>query len=299
MTAAASEQRRAALAARRRQRLHSRPLWQSALLHGGLVLASIIAIGPILWIVSSSFKRRADIDLPELHLLPPHWTLANYRYVLGANNHVFLHWMWNSLAIALMTTVVGLFLAATAAYALSRYRFPGYRAALNSFLITQMFPAAILLVPIYNIVVKFGLLNSKTALVFAYATTAVPFCVWMLKGYFDTIPISIEEAGRIDGLTPFGTFWRLVIPLSLPGLAVTAFYSFLTAWNEVAFANVILTNDRTYTLPIGLRTYVNQFEIHYEYLTAGAVIVTIPAVIVFLLAQRYLVSGLTRGGVKG
>ena len=133
----------------------------------------------------------------------------------------------------------------------------------------------------------------------AYCTTAVPFCVWMLKGYFDTIPISLEEAGRIDGLTPFGTFWRIVIPLSLPGLAVTFFYSFITAWNEVAFANVLLVSDKSYTLPVGMQTYVFQFAPNWEKMTAAAVLVTIPAVLVFLIAQRYLVAGLTRGGVKG
>jgi arabinogalactan oligomer/maltooligosaccharide transport system permease protein len=187
----------------------------------------------------------------------------------------------------------------SAAYSFSRYRFPGYRPALTSFLVAQMFPGVILLVPIYKIVVDLGLLNSKAALVLAYSTIAVPFCVWMLKGYFDTIPISLEEAGRIDGLTPFGTFWRIVMPLSLPGIAVTAFYMFITAWNEVVFANVFLTETENFTLPIGLRTYVFQFEQQYGWLTAGAMLVTIPAVIMFLLAQRYLVSGLTRGGVKG
>ena len=162
-----------------------------------------------------------------------------------------------------------------------------------------MFPAAILLVPIYNIIVHLGLLNTKTALVLAYSTVAVPFCVWMLKGYFDTIPISLEEAGRIDGLTPFGTFWRIVMPLSLPGLAVTCFYTFITSWNELAFANIILTDNSTYTLPVGLRTYVFQFQQDWHYLTAAAVLVTVPAIVVFMLAQRYFVAGLTRGGVKG
>jgi arabinogalactan oligomer/maltooligosaccharide transport system permease protein len=234
-----------------------------------------------------------------LQPLPDPWTIENYRTVLGQNDHEFLHWLFNSVVVALGTTVVGVFLAATAGYAFSRYRFPGYRPALTAFLVAQMFPGVILLVPIYKIIVDLGLLNTKTALILAYATVAVPFCVWMLKGYFDTIPISLEEAGLIDGLTPFGTFWRIVMPLSLPGLAVTSFYAFITAWNEVLFANVFLTETKNYTLPIGLRTYVFQFEQQYGWLAAGAVLVTIPAIIMFLLAQRYLVSGLTRGGVKG
>ncbi len=264
-----------------------------------LVGAVAIALLPVVWLGLSSFKHEEDINSPELQPIPPDWTLENYDRVLTGNDAEFLGWLVNSTVIALFTTVASLFLAATAAYAFSRYRFPGYRPALTSFLITQMFPGAILVVPIFTIMVKLDLLNSKLALVLAYATVAVPFCVWMLKGYFDTIPISIEEAGRVDGLTPFGTFWRIVVPLSVPGIAVTAFYAFITAWNEVLFANVLLVDNDSYTLPLGLRTYVSQTEIHYELLSAGAVLVTIPAVLVFLLAQRYLVAGLTRGGVKG
>ena len=295
-----AETRAASLPAARRRRRHGRSRGASLALHLTLIGASTIAIFPMLWVLLSSFKPNEVIKTQaDLQPLPDPWTLENYRTVLGQNDHEFLHWLWNSFAVALGTTVVGVFLAATAGYAFSRYRFPGYRPALMSFLVAQMFPGVILLVPIYKIVVDLGLLNTKAALILAYATVAVPFCVWMLKGYFDTIPISLEEAGLIDGLTPFGTFWRIVMPLSLPGIAVTSFYAFITAWNEVLFANVFLTETESYTLPIGLRTYVFQFEQQYGWLTAGAVLVTIPAVIMFLLAQRYLVSGLTRGGVKG
>ena len=288
------------LAERKRRPGRRRKWYVSLLLHGSLLVCSVIALFPVLWLVLSSFKSQNEIlGSPVLNVWPDHWRISNYVHVLTDDDHIFLTWLWNSVVVALMTTVIGVFLAATAAYAFSRYRFPGYRPALTAFLVTQMFPAAILLVPIYNIILHLGLLNHKLGLVIAYCTTAVPFCVWMLKGYFDTIPISLEEAGRIDGLTPFGTFWRIVIPLSLPGLAVTFFYSFITAWNEVAFANVLLITDKAYTLPVGLQTYVFQFAQNWEKLTAAAVIVTIPAVLVFLVAQRYLVSGLTRGGVKG
>ena len=284
----------------RRRRRGKRPWYSSLALHAGLVFAAVIAVFPVFWIGISSFKPQQEIiGQATLNVWPDDWTLSNYRNVITNNDYEFVHWFWNSIAIALVTTVIGVFLAATAGYALSRFRFPGYRAALNSFLVTQMFPAAILLVPIYNIIVNLGLLNTKGALILTYCSVAVPFCTWMLKGYFDTIPISLEEAGRIDGLTPFGTFWRIVMPLSLPGIAVTSFYSFITAWNEVAFANVIMTESETYTLPVGLRTYVFQFDQDWELLTAGSMLVLIPAAIMFLLAQRYLVSGLTRGGVKG
>jgi arabinogalactan oligomer / maltooligosaccharide transport system permease protein len=266
----------------------------------GRIFACLLAVFPVFWILINSLKPQQEIiGSTTLSILPHHWQLSNYWHVLTDDNHIFLTWFWNSIVVAFFTTIIGVFLAATAAYAFSRYRFPGYRPALTAFLITQMFPAAILLVPIYNIILHLGLLNQKAGLVLAYCTTAVPFCVWMLKGYFDTIPISIEEAGRIDGLTPFGTFWRIVIPLSLPGLAVTFFYSFITAWNEVAFANVLLVSDKSYTLPVGMQTYVFQFAANWEKMTAAAILVTVPAVVVFLIAQRYLVSGLTRGGVKG
>jgi arabinogalactan oligomer / maltooligosaccharide transport system permease protein len=290
----------AVLTRKRRRRRRGRSLPMSILLHGSLVLACVVAVFPVFWILISSFKDLEEIrSATALSILPHEWKISNYTNVLTENDHVFLTWLWNSLVVAFFTTVIGVFLAATAAYAFSRYRFPGYRPALTSFLITQMFPAAILLVPIYNIILHLGLLNQKTGLVLAYCTTAVPFCVWMLKGYFDTIPISLEEAGRIDGLTPFGTFWRIVVPLSLPGLAVTSFYAFITAWNEVAFASILLVNDTSYTLPVGLQTYVFQFGQAWDKLTAAAIIVSLPAIFVFLFAQRYLVAGLTRGGVKG
>jgi arabinogalactan oligomer / maltooligosaccharide transport system permease protein len=285
---------------RRRRPGRTRKWYVSLLLHASLWVACLLAVFPVLWILISSFKPQQEIiSSPTLSILPHHWQISNYVHVLTDDHHIFLTWLWNSVAIAFMTTVIGVFLAATAAYAFSRYRFPGYRLALSSFLIAQMFPAAILIVPIYNILLHLGLLNQKFGLVLAYCTVAVPFCVWMLKGYFDTIPISLEEAGLIDGLTPFGTFWRIVIPLSLPGLAVTFFYSFITAWNEVAFANVLLVANKSFTLPVGLQTYVFQFAADWEKLTAAAIIVTLPAILVFLVAQRYLVSGLTRGGVKG
>jgi arabinogalactan oligomer / maltooligosaccharide transport system permease protein len=201
--------------------------------------------------------------------------------------------------VAAFTMVIGIAMSATAGYALSRFNFPGKRGLMWVFLITQMFPVAILIVPIYTIMANAGLIDTKASLVIAYCTVAVPFCAWMLRGYFDTIPRELDEAAALDGLGPFGTFWRVILPLARPGLAVTAFYTFLTAWGEVAYAIAFMQSDDHYTLGAGLQQFVPQFSPRWELLTAGAVLITIPAAIVFFFAQKHLVAGLTAGGTKG
>ncbi len=265
-------------------------------LHLGLFIALIWSLVPPIWALLTSLKPNDQAITTELKVFVDP-SLNNYTYVLTETD--LPRWFLNSVIVAAFTMVIGLFLSATAGYAVSRFRFPGHKSLMWSFLITQMFPMAILIVPIYNIFARLGLLNNLWGLVIAYCTTAVPFCAWMLKGYFDTIPIEIDEAGRIDGLTPFGTFYRLVLPLARPGLAVTAFYTFLPAWGEVAYATAFLTSDSKKTLAVGLQTFVGQFKTEWGYLTAAGILVTIPAVIVFLLVQRNLVAGLTAGGTKG
>ena len=188
---------------------------------------------------------------------------------------------------------------ATTGYALSRFNFPGRRQLMFTFLVTQMFPMAILIVPIYVIMANLGLINTLTSLVIAYLTVAIPFCAWMLKGYFDTISTSLDEAAAMDGAGPFGIFWRIILPLARPGLAVTAFFTFLTAWGEVAYASAFIQTDSRFTLAYGLQQFVPAFNPQWEYLTAAAVLITIPAGFVFFFAQRHLVSGLSAGGTKG
>jgi len=262
-----------------------------------LVLAGLIAIFPVFWIFSTSLKPAAEVLSPELSILPKTFTLENYESVLAGG--AFWGWMLNSVMIALFTTLIGMILASTTAYAMSRFAFWGKRPVLFAFLVAQMFPGAILIVPLYNIMKELGLLNTFTGLILAYSTLSLPFCVWMLKGFFDAIPTSLEEAAMIDGMSAFGTFLRIILPLSLPGLAVTGFFSFITAWNEFMFALTFMTGESHYTLPVGLRTYVFEFNTAWHLMAAGAIIVTIPVLAVFLVAQRFLISGLTAGGVKG
>jgi len=270
----------------------------SILLHSTVIAASVFAVFPLVWILLSSFKPKEWIQSTQITLVKEP-TLANYQALLA--NTDFFVWFRNSAVVAIFTMVFGIAMSATAGYAISRFRFPGKRPLMWTFLITQMFPVAILIVPIYTIMAALGLINTPASLVIAYCTVAVPFCTWMLKGYFDTIPVEIDEAGRVDGLGPFGTFWLLILPLARPGLAVTAFYTFLTAWGEVAYASAFLNTNDKFTLAYGLQTFVpkNPALPLWELLTPAAVLITIPSIIVFFFAQKHLVAGLTAGGTKG
>ncbi|MCF3119477.1 carbohydrate ABC transporter permease [Streptomyces arenae] len=265
----------------------------SVALHGTLILASVVAAFPVVWIVFISLGPKTAWQSPGEVL--DGLSLDNYAKVLTDTD--FPQWFGASVIVAGGTTVLGVFLAASAGYAVSRMRFPGHKQLMWSFLVTQMFPMAVLIVPLYELLARFDLIDNYLGLILTYATTAVPFCAWMMKGYFDTIPHEIDEAGRVDGLTPFGTFWRLIVPLAKPGLAVTAFYSFLTAWGEVAYASQFMGADH-YTLAVGIRTFATESRADWAMMTAASVIILIPATLVFLLVQRNLVSGLTAGGTK-
>jgi arabinogalactan oligomer/maltooligosaccharide transport system permease protein len=265
-------------------------------IHSMLLVATAIALFPVIWVLASSFKPANRILASEIKFID-NPTLDNYVRVLTETD--FPTWFVNSVITAAFTMLFGVFMAATAGYALSRFNFPGRRSLMWTFLVTQMFPVAILIVPIYTIMANLGLINTLTSLVIAYCTVAVPFCTWMLKGYYDTIPRELDEAAALDGLGPFATFYRVILPLARPGLAVTMFYTFLTAWGEVAYATAFLQTDDKFTLGYGLQTFVPQFNQRWEYLTPAAILITIPAAIIFLVAQRHLVSGLAAGATKG
>lgn len=275
---------------------HERSLGASVALHATLLTATAIALFPVLWVFLASIKPQSAIQSSKVTLVD-HPTLENYRHVLFDTS--FPTWFLNSVVVAAFTMVVGMSMSATAGYALSRFNFPGKRSLMWVFLITQMFPVAILIVPIYSIMASLNLIDTKASLVIAYCTVAVPFCTWMLRGYFDTIPRDLDEAAALDGLGPFRTFWHVILPLARPGLAVTAFYTFLTAWGEVAYAIAFILSDKKLTLGAGLQQFVPQFNPQWDLLTAGAVLIMLPASLVFYFAQKHLVAGLTAGGTKG
>lgn len=270
---------------------------QFAVTHLILIAFTLWSVVPIVWVVLTSLKTENEVFQATLQILPKSPSLDNYQELLARGD--FLTWAWNSILIAVLTTLIGVFLAATCAYALSRFRFRGRSVSLYVFLVAQMFPGIILLVGLYQIFTGLGLLDTPWALVLAYSTIAIPFCILMLKGFFDTIPFELEEAARVDGVGVFGTFWRIVVPLSIPGIAVTAFYSFITSWNEFLFARSFLSSRESLTLPVGTATFIDQFNQPWALLSAASVLISIPVMVFFYLAQRYLISGLTTGGVKG
>ncbi|MGI5198660.1 sugar ABC transporter permease [Streptomyces sp. CA-288835] len=264
--------------------------------HGILIVASLIALFPIAWLVFLSLGPDKDDYLHPGRIFGK-MTFDNYVFVLQETK--FFDWLTSTLIVSLGATLIGVLVASTTGYAVSRMRFPGYKKFMWVLLVTQMFPIAVLIVPMYQILSELQLIDSYLGLVLVYCSTAVPYCAWLLKGYFDTIPFEIDEAGRVDGLTPFGTFARLILPLAKPGLAVAAFYSFITAFGEVAFASTFMLSDTKYTFAVGLQSFISEHDAQRHYMAATAVLIAVPVSAFFYLVQKNLVTGLTAGGTKG
>jgi arabinogalactan oligomer / maltooligosaccharide transport system permease protein len=267
-----------------------------------LIAAVCVVLYPVMLVCKTAFAPGNQLGL-SASPIPDGVSGEHFADLFGARGPddelLFLHHAANSIIVALLTTVVGVALSTTAAYALSRFRFPGRKAGLTMFLVVQMFPATLLLLPLYVILNKLGLLNSIAGLVLVYSTTAIPFCVWTLKGYFDSLPRELEEAARIDGASQWMIFRKIILPLARPGIAVTALFSFMTAWNEFIMASTFMTNQNQYTLPVLIQSSVTEHSADYGLFAAGAVVTSIPVMIAFYVLQRYLVGGLTAGAVKG
>ncbi len=276
--------------------------WIELACNAVLVLAVAFALYPILWVVTLALSPG---EAPQRGVIPvpvaP--SLEHFDAVVLARGDdgslVFIRQMMNSLVIALTTATTAILIATPAAFAMSRFRFVGKGSTTLALLATQMFPGVAAAIPLYLILDAVGLIDTLTGLILVYATSAVPFAIFQLRGAFDGIPVDLEEAAMVDGATRFEAFVRVVLPAARPALAVTALFAFMTAWNEFILAATFLSREEVFTLPVVLQRFVGEHHAHWGRFAAGAIVVSVPVMALFYWLQRHLVSGLTAGGVKG
>ncbi len=270
-----------------------------------LALAMLVfALFPILWILSASFN--ASGRLMGQPLIPQNPTLDNYRFLFTSAQHPFPTWLWNSLKLSILVTVLGLAITTLAAYAFSRFRFVGRRSLLQTILLIQVFPNFLNMVALFIILTQLGNyvpsigLNTHTGLMLLYLGGTLGANTWLTKGYFDSIPRDLDEAATVDGASAFQTFWYVILPLVRPIMVVVGLLTFISTYSEYVLARIVLTDASRYTLSVGLNLFIfAQFDQRWGIFSAGALIAALPVVIIFLIFQRYLVGGLTTGAVKG
>ena len=261
-----------------------------------LILFLVFLLFPFYWTLVTSLKTDTELHSLTVVYWPQQPTLAAYRYLFQQYN--FLHPMRNSLLVAVITMALSLTVSTLAAYSFSRFRFPGRKPLMMLFLTNNMFPTVLLLIPLFTNMRKLGLLYTPWSLVLSYTTFTIPFSVWLMNGYLNDLPVSLEEAAMVDGANRAQAFLRIVLPILLPCLLATGVYIFMQSWNEYTFA-VLFTNEKSRTIPVALKNIIGQLGVQWELITAGGIITIIPVCIMFFFAQKRLVSGLTAGAVKG
>jgi arabinogalactan oligomer/maltooligosaccharide transport system permease protein len=273
------------------------------LVHAGIVAGVLFAVYPLLWVLSVALSPGGMASRGGAVPTPSHASLENFAVVLGAGSPgkalLFGRQLANSLVVSLATALAAVAIATPAAYALARFPFVGAKAGVRALLLTQMFPAVASAVPLYLLLESLHLLDSRAGLVLVYGSTAVPFAIFQLRGAFLSIPVELEEAAMVDGATRAQAFARVVLPAARPAIAVTALFAFMSAWNEFILAATLLSREGAYTLPVVLQRYVGEHDAAWGPFAAGAILVSVPVMAFFYLAQRQLVAGLTAGGVKG
>lgn len=262
-----------------------------------LIAGCTAVVLPLSWMVITSLKSMTDITLSKgLKLFPSGPTLENYRNIWG--DYPIASYIKNSMAAVGGSTIFGVICASLCGYGLSRYEFRGKSLLLGFLLVTQMFPAVMKIIPYYKILVSVHLNNSIFGLMIVYASFSIPFCTWLMYGYFKSIPTGLDEAARVDGSSAFHTFWRIVLPIAMPGLVATVIYAFLQNWNEYMFASVLMSSDEKKTITYAISTMADSYKIQWNYLMCAAMISSVPTLAVFVVMQKYLIAGMTAGAVK-
>jgi len=270
--------------------------------HFLLVPVTVVTLYPALYVLRLALSGSSG-NASGIAPWPTTFDLSAFQAVASTTDRhgawIFGHQLLNSVLVAIGCTTVGIALSTSAAYAFSRFNFPGRKEGLLAFLATQMFPGILTMIPLYVLMQKLHLLDSLMGLVLVYAATSVPFCTWTLKGYFDTLPKDLEESAILDGASRMTIFLRIILPLSAPAIAVTALFSFMHAWNEFVLASTFMNSELAFTLPVLIRNYVGDKDVQWGLFAASSLIVTIPVMTLFYALEKYLVGGLTAGAVKG
>jgi ABC-type glycerol-3-phosphate transport system permease component len=265
----------------------------------GIALLTAFALAPFVWVFLTSLKTRQELYATPLVYLPRTLTVSNYVDAWTSKLTPFSRFFANSLWVSSVTMVATTAISILAGYALARFRFFGRQAFLLVFLATQMFPAVLLIAPLLSQWHALGLIDTYQALIYSNFSFTVPFTVWMLVGYFDSIPRELEESAMIDGCSRFGALCRVILPLAAPGVAATAIFAFVSSWSELLFAITFTSQTEMRTLSAGLLFMVGQYEIQWGQLSAGVIISTLPVAVLFTYLQRHLIHGLAAGAVKG
>jgi multiple sugar transport system permease protein len=272
------------------------PLWRRLLgLHLPVLVIVLFALGPYLWMFISSITPETDLYGEVFRYLPANPSFENYPKIFQKIS--FARNLRDSLIVATTTMLVGLAISLTASYSFSRFRFRGRNYLMIQFLVINMFPIVLLLIPLFVIMRVLKLIDTYFALIIAYSTFTIPFSTWMMTSFFNAIPKQLDEAALVDGCTRFSAMTRVIVPIAMPGIAATGIYIFITAWNEFLYA-AILTGNRVLTIPVALQNLIGEYNIAWGLLTAGGVISVIPVIVLFFFIQKQLISGMTAGAVK-
>jgi len=262
-----------------------------------LIFYLLMVLLPFYWLFITSVKPRMDILTTDIQYWPKHFTLDNYRVLWSASNFgVFLK---NSVLVSIGTGVFTTCFAILGGYSLARYKFKAKTAAVYGLLLTQMIPGVLVMIPTAILFSKVGLMNSMSGLIVIYIVGNIPFCLILMRSFFDRIPVDLEEAALIDGCSKMGALFRIVLPIMLPGIVATFVFAFIGAWNELLCAIMFISSDEFKTIPVGLSMFVQSYDINWGVMTAGAVMALLPSLIMFAIVQRFVVEGLTDGAVKG
>jgi len=286
------------------KRRRPRRLARSALLYAGMVIALVVVVAPFGWLLISSVAAPVDLLAKPLHWIPEHVTFDRYvQLTIGSepNDQAqgFRSALFNSTIIASSVTALSMVVGTVAAYAFARLHFPGRGWLILAFMATYMLPPIALILPLYQIMGALGLRDTPLALILIYSSFVTPFVIWIMRGYIQTISSDLDDAARVDGCSRLGALVRVIVPVSTPGLLSTALLAFLLAWDEFLYALILTSTNASKTLPVALNDFIGRFGLDFGLLATGGVIAALPPLVIALVFQRYIVAGLTTGGVKG